>query len=164
MPLGVPLDKLDFSKMTAEMLELVIQSVKYICMMVHFYVVADLKLQNLIFLQDGTPTVVKDAEGQPCMGPPTQFDQIVVCDLGTVDPTSGGTKKYGVLPPESDAKQPDFETRLRQFKATMLEALIRDAANPSQKPVEEIVASCVPEGWAYAAGEQHQARAKQLRF
>jgi len=158
MPLGDSLDKLDFSKMSAEMLEWVIHSVKDICMMVSFDVVADLKLQNLLFLLAGTPTVVKDAEGQPCMGPPTQFDQIVVCDLGTVDPTSGGTKKYGVLPPESDAKQPDFEARLRQFKATMLEALIRDAANPSGKTVEEIVASCVPEGWAYAAGVQHQAQ------
>jgi hypothetical protein len=92
------------------------------------------------------------------MGPPTEFDEIVVCDLGTVDPTSGGTKKYGVLPPESDAEQPDFEARLRNFKATMLKALIRDAANPSGKTIERIVASCVPEGWAYAAGVQHQAQ------
>jgi hypothetical protein len=164
MPIGSPLDKLDFSKMTAMMLEWVIHSVKDICMMVDFDVVADLKLANLIFLPGGTATVVKDAEGQPCMGPPTQFNQIVVCDLGTVDPTSGGTKKYGVLPSESDAEKTDFETKLRQFKATMLEALIRDAADPSGKTVERIVASCVPEDWVYAGGEQYQAQAQQLRF
>jgi hypothetical protein len=164
MPLGVSLNKFDFSKMSAEMLEWVIRCVKDICVMVDFYVVGDLKLQNLLFLLAGTATVVKDAEGQPCMGPLTKSDKIVVCDLGTVDPTSGGTKKYGVLPSESDAAQPDFEARLRQFKATMLEALIRDAAKPSGKTIEQIVASCVPEGWAYAAGEQHQSQAQQLRF
>jgi hypothetical protein len=165
MPLGISFEKLDFSKMTTKMLDWVIQSVKDICMMVDFDVVADLKLANLIFLPGGTATVVKDAEGQPCMGPPTEFDDIVVCDLGTVDPTSGGTKKYGVLPPESDAKQPGFEARLRQFKATMLEALIRDAANPSGKTIEQIVADiCTQFRFRYAGGEQHQAQAQQLRF
>jgi hypothetical protein len=88
-----------------------------------------------------------------------------VCDLGTVDPTSGGTKKYGAFPKsESDADHPDFEARLRQFKATMLKALIRDAAKPSGKTVEQIVAECVPEGLTYAGGEQHQAHAQQFRF
>jgi hypothetical protein len=165
MPRGVPFESLDFSKMTKEMLEWVIQSVKDICInKLDIGLLADIKPQNFIMIPKGTATVIKDPEGQPCMGPLTEKDEIVYCDLGTVDPTSGGTKKYGVLPPESDAEQPDFEARLRQFKATMLEALIRDAANPSGKTVEEIVASCVPEGWAYAAGEQHQARAQQLRF
>jgi hypothetical protein len=164
MPLGVSLDKLHYSKMAPDTLEWLIKVIHWICKTVESGVVADLKPANLLFLLAGTPTVVKDAEGQPCMGPPTQFDQIVVCDLGTVDPTSGGTKKYGVLPSESDAAQPDFEARLRNFKATMLEALIRDAAKPSGKTVEEIVAQCVPEGWAYAAGVQHQAQAQQLLF
>jgi hypothetical protein len=164
MPLGVSLDKLHYSKMAPDTLEWLIKVIHWICKTVESGVVADLKPANLIFLPAGTATVVKDAEGQPCMGPPTEFDDIVVCDLGTVDPTSGGTKKYGVLPLESDAAQPGVEARLRQFKATMLEALIRDAANPSGKTIEQIVAGCVPEGWAYAAGEQHQAQAQQLRF
>jgi len=167
MPLGVPLDKLDFSKMTAEMLGWVIQSVKDICMMVDKGVVADLKLPNFVFIPAGTATVITDAEGQPCMGPPTEFDQIVVCDLGTVDLTSGGTKKYGAFPKsESDAEQPDFEARLRNFKTTMLEALIRDAAKPSGKTIERIVADiCTQFRFRYAAGEQYQAQsAQQLRF
>jgi hypothetical protein len=165
MPIGFPLDKLDYSKMDPETLQWFMDVLDWICKTVQSDVLADLKPANLIFIPAGTATVVKDAEGQPCMGHLTESDQIVVCDLGTVDPTSGGTKKYGAFPKsESDADHQDFEARLRQFKATMLKALIRDAANPSGKTVEKIVAGCVPEGWAYAAGEQHQAQAKQLRF
>lgn len=166
MPLGVPLDKLNYSKITAKMLEWVIQSVKDICMMVDFDVVGDLKLPNFVFIPAGTATVIKNSEEQPCMGSLTTSDQFFVCDLGKVDPTSGGTKKYGVLPSESDAAQPDFEARLRQFKATMLEALIRDAANPSGKTIEEIVADiCTQFRFRYAGGEQYQDQeAQQLRF
>jgi hypothetical protein len=166
MPLGVSLDKLDFSKMTAEMLEWVIQSVKDLCMMLDLDLLADIKPQNFIFLQKGTATVVKDSEGQPCMGPLTEHDEVVYCDLGSVDPTSGGTKIYGVLPlVESDAERAEFESKLRTFKATMMEALIRDAAKPSGKKVEQIVAECVPEGLAYANGvKKEQLQAQQLRF
>lgn len=165
MPLGVQFESLDFSKMTAEMLEWVIQSVKDLCMMLDLGLLADIKPQNFIFLQKGTATVVKDSEGQPCMGPLTEHDEVVYCDLGSVDPTSGGTKIYGVLPlVESDAERAEFESKLRTFKATMMEALIRDAAKPSGKTVEQIVAECVPEGLTYAGGEQHQAHAQQFRF
>jgi hypothetical protein len=168
MPLGVPLDKLDFSKMTAEMLEWVIQSVKNICTKkLDIGLLADIKPQNFIFLPKGTATVIEDSEGQPCMGPLTENDEVVYCDLGSVDPTSGGTKKYGVLPlVESDAERAEFESKLRTFKETMMEALIRDAANPSGKPVEEIVAECVPEGLAYASGaaKKEQYQAQQLLF
>ena len=168
MPLGVSLDKLDFSKMTAEMLEWVIQSVKNICMKkLDIGLLADIKPANFVMVQKGTATVVKDSEGQPCMGPLTEHDEVVYCDLGSVDPTSGGTKIYGVLPlVESDAEKAEFESKLRTFKATMMEALIRDAANPSGKPVEEIVAECVPEGLAYANGaaKKEQYQAQQLLF
>jgi hypothetical protein len=168
MPLGIPLDKLDFSKMTKEMLEWVIQSVKNICMKkLDIGLLADIKPANFVMVQKGTATVVKDSEGQPCMGPLTEHDEVVYCDLGSVDPTSGGTKKYGVLPlVESDAKRAEFESKLRTFKETMMEALIRDAANPSGKPVEEIVAECVPEGLAYANGaaKKEQYQAQQLLF
>lgn len=165
MPLGIPLDKLDFSKMSLKMLEWVIKSVKDICMLkLDLGLLADIKPANFVIITKGTATVVKDSEWQPCMGPLTQQDEIVYCDLGTVDPTSGGTKKYGVLPPESEAEKPDFETKLHNFKATMMEALIRDAANPSGKTVEQIVAPLVPPEWFYAAGVQHQAQAQQLRF
>ena len=157
MSLGVSLNKLDFSKMTKEMLDWVIQSVIDLCMKkLVLGLLADIKPENFIFLPKGTPTVVKDSEGQPCMGPPTAEDEIVYCDLGSVDPTSGGTKIYGVLPSESDAEKPDFEAKMRQFKATMMEALIRDAAKPSDKKVEQIVAPLVPPEWVYAAGVQHQ--------
>jgi hypothetical protein len=165
MPIGSPLDKLDYSKMDPETLQWFMKVIHWICKNVQLGVVADLKLPNLIFLPAGTATVVKDAEGQPCMGPLTESDQIVVCDLGTVDPTSGGTKKYGAFPKsESDAEHSDFEARLRNFKAAMLKALIRDAAKPSGKTIEQIVADCVPDGLIYAGGEQHQAQAQQLRF
>lgn len=166
MPLGVPFEGLDFSKMTKEMLEWVIHSVKKICMVVDVGVVADIKPENFVLIPQGTATVLKDSKGQPCMGPPTEYDEIVLCDLGSVDPTSGGTKKYGVFPSvESDAENADFETKLRTFKATMMEALIRDAANPSGKTVEEIVAECVPEGFFYAAGsKEEQQQGLQLRF
>jgi len=167
MPLGIPLDKLDFSKMTKEMLEWVIQSVKNICTKkLDIGLLADIKPQNFIFLPKGTATVIEDSERQPCMGPLTKHDEVVYCDLGSVDPTSGGTKIYGVLPlVESDAERAEFESKLRTFKATMMEALIRDSANPSCKPVEEIVAECVPEGLAYANGvKKEQPQAQQLHF
>ena len=165
MPLGIPLDKLDFSKMTKEMLEWVIQSVKNICTKkLDIGLLADIKPQNFIFLPKGTATVVKDSEGQPCMGPLTEHDEVVYCDLGSVDPTSGGTKIYGVLPSESDAEKPDFETKLCNFKATMMEALIRDAAYLSRKTVEQIVAPLVPPEWVYAAGVQHQTQGFQHHF
>ena len=164
MPLGVKFEGLNFSRMTKEMIEWVIKSVKNICMKVDFGVVADIKPANFIFIPQGTATVIKNSEGQPRMGPLTQQDEIVLCDLGTVDPTSGGTKKYGVLPPESEAEKPDFETKLRNFKAIMMEALIRDAAKPSGKTVEQIVAPLVPPEWVYAAGVQHQTQSFQLHF
>jgi hypothetical protein len=164
MPLGVKFEGLNFSKMTKEMLECVILSVKNICIKVDFGVVADIKPENFVFIPQGTATVIKDSEGQPCMGPLTKQDEIVYCDLGTVDPTSGGTKKYGVLLPESEAEKPDFETKLRSFKAIMMEALIREAANPSGKTVEQIVAPLVPPEWVYAAGMQHQTQGFQLHF
>jgi hypothetical protein len=167
MPLGVPFESLDFSRMTAEMLEWVIQSVKNICTKkLDIGLLGDIKPENFIVVPKGTATVVKDAEGQPCMGPPTEHDEVVYCDLGSVDPTSGGTKIYGVLPlVESDAERAEFESKLRTFKAIMMEALIRDAAKPSGKPVEEIVAECVPEGLTYANGaKKEQYQAQQLRF
>jgi hypothetical protein len=166
MPIGFPLDKRDFSKMTPQMLKWVIESVMDLSMKkLGIGLLADIKPENFVLIPKGTATVVKDSEGQPCMGPLTKHNEVVYCDLGTVDPTSGATKKYGVFPSvESDAEKAEFETKLRTFKATMMEALIRDAANPSGKTVEKIVAGCVPEGWAYAAGEQHQSQAQQLRF
>jgi hypothetical protein len=166
MPLGIQFESLDFSIMTKEMLEWVIQTVNDICMnKLDLGLLADIKLENFIFLPEGTATVVKDAEGQPSMGPPTEHDEIVYCDLGSVDPTSGGTKKYGVFPlVESDAEKADFETKLRTFKATVMEALIRDAANPSGKTVEQIVAPLVPPKLVYAAGVQHQTQGFQLQL
>jgi hypothetical protein len=159
MPLGVPFESLDFSKMTKEMLEWVIQSVKDICMnKLDIGLLADIKPQNFIMILKGTATVVKDDKGQPRMGPPTEHDEVVYCDLGSVDPTSGGTKIYGVLPSESEAEKPDFETKLRNFKANIMKALIANAVNQSGKTVEQIVAPLVPQEWAYAAGEQHQAQ------
>jgi serine/threonine protein kinase len=157
MPLGITFKSLDFSKMTKEVLEWVIQSVKNICTKkLDIGILGDIKPENFIVVPKGTATVVKDAKGQPCMGPPTEHDEVVYCDLGSVDPTSGGTKIYGVLPSKSEAEKPDFETKLRTFKVIMMEALIRDAANPSGKTVEQIVAPLVPQEWAYAAGVQHQ--------
>lgn len=162
MPIGIQFKSLGFSKMTSVTLEWVIQSVKNIVTKkLVIGLLADIKPENFVLIPKGTATVVKDAKEQPCMGLPTKGKEVVYCDLGSVDPTSGGTKKYGVFPSvESDAKKAEFETKLRTFKATMMEALIRDAANPSGKTVEEIVAQCVPEGFIYAGGVQHQAQAQ----
>jgi hypothetical protein len=154
MPKGISFDKINFKNMTKEILEHVITMTKEAIMIASFPVIPDIKPANMMVLPAGTPTVVKNLDGQPDIGPETIKDTVVVCDLGSCDPIDGGDPLYSVLPDDKDMKKPDFDLKLRNFKALMMEALIRNAYEPSGKTIQEIVAPLCP--WNYAGGVQYQ--------
>jgi hypothetical protein len=154
MPKGISFDKINFMKMTKDILEHVITMTKEAIMIASFPTIPDIKPANMMILSAGTSTVVKDRDGQPYIGPETTKDTVVVCDLGSCDPIDGGDPLYSVLPDEKNMKEPDFDLKLRNFKALMMEALIRNSYEPSGKTIQEIVAPLCP--WNYAGGVQYQ--------
>jgi len=163
MPKGISFDNINFKKMTKEKLEDFIAMTKEAIWNADSSVIPDIKPANMMLLPAGTPTVVKNHDGQPDIGlETTTEDKIFVCDLGSCDPIDGGDPLYSVLPNEKDVNKPDFDMKLRNFKALMMEAWIRDANEPSGKSIQEIVAPFCPFPWNYAGGVHHQGQCQRL--
>ena len=120
-------------------------------------VILDLKLENLGFIPKGTATVVPDEKGQPSIGPNTTENEVLVLDLGNFfDPEDTDTT-YGVFLEEHDLATVEEQTKFREFKFEMMEALLRNQCAKIQEDEKWIVASiCTKFGYRYAGGAQYQ--------
>jgi hypothetical protein len=148
-----------------ELLEQVILMMKESIMKAPLPVVFDCKCDNLGLVRKGEVTVIADANGQPCAGPVTEFDSVVFLDLGYCPSPEEADKNFNPLLDNQDLETEEQQAKFREFKFEMMEALLRNQFADMPEDEKVIVARiCTKYNWAYAGGEQHQARAQQLRF
>jgi hypothetical protein len=163
-PVAIPLTKM--YRIGATLLEEVIRMTKKAIMEAPLSVVFDCKPDNLGFVPSGTTTVVADKNGQPCAGPPTDANLVVFLDLGNCGSPEEADKNFNPLLDDEAVETKEQQTKFREFKFEMMEALLRNQFADSREDEKRIVANlCTKYGWAYAGGEQYQNQeAQQLRF
>ena len=149
----------------AEMLDPVIKMMKAAIMSALIWVVYDCKPENLGFIRKGTPTVKVGADEQPCVGDLTEENQVVFIDIGIIRSPEEADKNFNPLLDDEKLETEEQQANFREFKCEMMEALLRNQFAIMPEDENSIVARiCTTYGWDYAAGEQHQAQAQQLRF
>jgi hypothetical protein len=163
-PVAIPLTKMH--GIGATLLEEVIRMTKEAIMKVLLSVVFDCKPDNIGFVPLGTTTVVADENGQPRAGPPTHANSVVFLDLGNCRSPDEADKNFNPLLDDEALETKEQQTKFREFKCEMMEALLRNQFADMPEDEMVIVARiCTQYGWAYAGGEQYQDQeAQQLRF
>lgn len=152
---AVPLSKM--GQIWYQLLEEIISLMKISIKEGPLGVILDLKLENLGIIPEGTATVVPDEKGQPSIGPPTQKKQVVILDLGNFLDAEDTDATYAVFLEENDLMTEEQQTKFREFKCEMMEALLRNQFADSPEDEKWIVAGiCTKYGYRYAGGEQYQ--------
>jgi hypothetical protein len=152
---AVPLSKM--CQIGSQLLEEIISLMRISIREGPLRVILDLKLENLGFVPEGTATVVPDEKGQPSIGLLTQEKQVVILDLGEfLDPEdTDGT--YAVFLEDEDLKMVEEQTKFREFKSEMMEALLRNQFADMPEDEKWIVARiCTKYHYRYAGGQQYQ--------
>ena len=138
-------------------LEQVISMAKDAIMKAPLSVVFDCKPDNLGCVRKGEATVIADANGQPCAGPVTDSDSVVVLDLGRCHSPEEAEKNFNPLLDDEALETEEQQTKFREFKCEMMEALLRNQFADMSEDENRIVARiCAKYGWVYAAGVQYQ--------
>jgi hypothetical protein len=152
---AIPLTKM--YRIGATLLEEVIRLTKEAIMKAPLPVVFDCKPDNLGFVPSGTTTVVADENGQPCAGPPTDANSVVFLDLGNCGSPEEADKNFNPLLDDEALLTVEEQTKFREFKCEMMEALLRNQFADSPKDKNRIVADiCSEFGYRYAGGVQYQ--------
>jgi hypothetical protein len=152
---AIPLTKM--YRIGATLLEEVIRLTKEAIMKAPLPVVFDCKPNNLGFVPSGTTTVVADENGQPCAGPPTDANSVVFLDLGNCGSPEEADKNFNPLLDDEALLTVEEQTKFREFKCEMMEALLRNQFANSPKDKNRIVADiCTEYGWRCADGPQYQ--------
>ena len=154
-PIAIPLTKMRL--IGAKMLEEVIRMTKEAIMNAPVSVVFDCKPDNLGFVPLGTPTVVADQNGQPCVGPPTDAESVVFLDLGNCRSPEEADGNFNPLVDDDALETIEQQTKFREFKCEMMEALLRNQFADMPQDEKQIVADiCIKYGWRYAGGQEFQ--------
>ena len=154
-PVATPLSKMH--RIGVTMLEEVIRMTKEAIMKAPLSVVFDCKPDNLGFVPSGTTTVVADENGQPCAGPPTDANSVVFLDLGNCGSPEEADKDFNPLLDDEAVETKEQQTKFREFKFEMMEALLRNQLADSPEDEKRIVAKlCTKNGWYCACGPQYQ--------
>jgi len=159
-PIAIPLSEMH--RIGATMLEEVIRMTKDAIMKALLSVVFDCKPDNLGVVLEGTPTVVADENGQPCAGPPTDANSVVFLDLGNCGSPEEADKLFNPLLDDDALLTLEEQTKFREFKCEMMEALLRNKFAKIPQDQKQIVAGiCTKYGWSYAGGEEFQPEFKE---
>jgi len=154
-PIAIPLSAM--IRIGATMLEKVISMTKEAIMNAPLSVVFDCKPDNLGFVLLGTPTVVADQNGQPCVGPPTDAESVVFLDLGNCHSPEEADGDYNPLVDDDELETIEQQTEFREFKCEMMEALLRNQFADMPEDEKKIVARiCTEKRWRYAGGQEFQ--------
>jgi hypothetical protein len=159
-PIAIPLSEMH--RIGVTMLEEVIRMTKEAIMKALLSVVFDCKPDNLGVVLEGTPTVVADENGQPCAGPPTDANSVVFLDLGNCRSPEDGDKGFNPIVDDDALETIEKQTKFREFKCEMMEALLRNKFAKIPQDQKQIVAGiCTKYGWSYAGGEEFQPEFKE---
>jgi hypothetical protein len=154
-PVAVPLSKM--GQIGYQLLEEIISLMRISIMEGPLRVILDIKLENLGIILKGKATVVPDEKGQPSIGPPTQEKQVVILDLGNFLDAEDTDGIYGVFLEEHDLATVEEQTKFREFKCEMMEALLRNQNAEIQEDEKWLVACiCTKYHYRYAGGQQYQ--------
>lgn len=147
------------TKIGAENLESVVQKTKdAISAAEKIEVVYDAKPENFGFIPRGTPTVQKDKNGQPMVGPLTTEDKVEIIDLGSscASPEDADADYNPLLDDEAMVTE-EAKNTFRKFKCEMMESLLRNRFADMPQDEKQIVADiCTKYGWRYAGGQKYQ--------
>jgi len=149
--LAIPLTEIYY--LGRQILDQIIVMTKSAIMKAPLSVVYDCKPANLGLVQKGTPTVVADPNGQPCVGPLTAVDTVVFLDLGTCGSPEEADGNFNPLLDDDALETEDEQLKFRQFKCEMMEALLWNQF--AEHPQEEnliVAIECKKRGWSYARG------------
>jgi hypothetical protein len=156
----------DMKKIGAEMLESIIWMTKDAIMAALKGVVYDCKPENLGFIPKGTASVCTGKDGQPLVGEPTQEDKVVFIDLGMIDSPEEADKDFNPLLDDEVMESDKEQTKFRNFKCEMMEALLRNQFEVQPQDELKIVAKiCTEFEYRYAGGcERYQAEFSEMLF
>ncbi len=141
----------------AEDLESVIQKTKDAISAAPIEVVYDVKPKNFGFIPRGTPTVQKDENGQPMVGPLTTEDKVEIIDLGSCASPEDADASFNPLIDDEAMDTEEAKLKFRKFKCEMMEALLRNKFAEMPEDEKWIVADiCTKYCYRYAGGEQYQ--------
>lgn len=149
--LAIPLTQIYY--LGRQILDQIIVMTKSAIMQAPLSVVYDCKPANLGLVQKGTPTVVADPNGQPCVGPLTDVDSVVFLDLGTCGSPEEADGNFNPLLDDDALETEDEQLKFRKFKCEMMEALLWNQF--AEHPQEEnliVAIECTKRGWSYARG------------
>jgi len=138
-------------------LESVVQKTKDAILAAPIEVVYDAKPENFGFIPCGTPTVQKDENGQPMVGPLTTEDKVKIIDLGSSSSPEDADAVYNPLLDDEAMVTEEAKITFRKFKCGMMEALLRNQFADMPQDKNQIVADiCTKYGWRYAGGTKYQ--------
>jgi hypothetical protein len=120
-----------------------------------FSVVMDASPENMGFIPAGTPTLVLDENGLPCIGKPIEKDCVKILDLGNAESPNDCTAKYGAVFGEDEMQSEEEKSKYRKFKCEMMTALLRNRISEFPRDEYDIVRNlCKDYGYTYAAGDR----------
>lgn len=138
-------------------LESVVQKTKDAIRAAPIEVVYDAKPENFGFIPRGTPTVQKDENGQPMVGPLTTEDEVKIIDLGSSESPEDADAVYNPLLDDEAMDTDEAKNIFREFKCEMMEALLRNQFADMPEDKKLIIARiCTEKRWRYAGGQQFQ--------
>jgi hypothetical protein len=157
MPIGKPLDKMDFNQMSAEFVLNIIEMTKAAIMAALIKVVYDANMCNMAFFPKGTTTVILGDNGQPIIGPRTKESTVLFCDTGNCDSPEDATRTYNAILSEEYMVSLKAQAEYRRFKCEMMERLIMNQTILIPLDDYTIVRElCKEYGYTYAAGDYEQ--------
>jgi hypothetical protein len=151
----IPLNKMN--QIGFENLEYVVKMTNDAIGMAPINVVFDAKPENFGFIPRGTPTVERDENGQPCVGPLTSSDDVTIFDMGIILSPDEADKAFSPLLDDDDLLTEEQQTNFRNFKCEMMEALLRNQfADVPEEQMLIVARICTKYGWRYAGGQKYQ--------
>lgn len=150
--IAIPFDRIDVEK-----LESVVKMTKEAMVTLDNKKLYDAKPENFGFIPRGTPTVQKDENGQPMVGPLTTEDQVVLLDMSEHKSPEDADGIFNPLLDDEALETKEQQAIFRKFKCEMMEALLRNQFADSPEDEKKIVAGiCTKFGYRYAGGAQYQ--------